>query len=108
MKFTEKDKEEALRQLREEWDSFRPPQEIDERIFYHFCEGKDTNGIIKGIQKDFGLLECYATKCWWYSTHKADLREVAKRIGMKFNCGPCNEECIPKNLISKFESYPID
>jgi hypothetical protein len=98
MKFTEKEKRDALKQLQEEWDVFRPPLEIDERIFYHYCEGKDTEEILKAIQKDFSLLECYATKCWWYSTHKADLRDVAKRIGMNFNCGTCKEECIPERF----------
>jgi len=93
--FTQKDKEDALRQLQAEWDSFRPPTEIDERIFYYFCEGKDTNGIIKAIQGDFDLKECYATKCWWYSTHNSDLRETGKRIGMNFTCGACTESCIP-------------
>ena len=98
MKFTEKDKREALKQLQEEWDGFRPPKEIDERIFYYFCEGKNTDAILEAIQQDFGLKSCYASKCWWYSTHKADLRELGKRIGMNLNCISCNEDCIPDKL----------
>ncbi len=35
--FSEEEKHEALQELQDEWDSFRPPREIDERIFYHFC-----------------------------------------------------------------------
>ena len=101
MKFTQKEKKEALKQLREEWDSFRLPKEIDERIFYHYCEDKAPDAIIKSIQEEFGLKNCYAGKCWWYSTNQADFRPVAKRIGMNFNCGACTEDCIPKRFKDK-------
>lgn len=93
--FSDEEKFEAMQELREEWDQFRPPQEIDERILYHFCENKSVNEIVELIQKEFDTKECYATKCWWYSSLQEDFRKTAKRIGMRMNCGACNENCIP-------------
>lgn len=97
--------DEALKQLKEEWDSFRPPQEIYERIFYHYREGKDTDGIINAFQKEFDLRRYYAGKYWWYSTGQADFKPVVKRIGLHFNCGACSEECISERYRKGSRSF---
>lgn len=93
--FSDQDKTEAFQELQEEFDSFKPPKEIDERIFYHFCENKSVSEIIELIQQEFDTKECYASKCWWYSTHQDDFRKRAKRIGMVMNCEACHEICKP-------------
>jgi hypothetical protein len=98
--FSEKDKVEALQ---DEWDSLRPPKQIDQRIFYHFWENKSFDQIVELICKEFEANECYVTKCWWYSSIQEEFRKTAKRIGMNFKCLPCNEECFhekyPKKLV---------
>lgn len=98
MKFSEKDKAKALQELQDEWDSFRPPREIDERIFYHFCENKSFDQIVELICKEFEAKECYVTKCWWYSSMQEEFRKTAKRIGMNFKCLPCSVECVPRRF----------
>lgn len=95
MKFSDKEKILARQELRKEFDSFVPPAEIDERIFYHYCENKSVDVIIQLIMKEFDAKECYATKCWWYSTSNRDDFKRCQRIGMKFNCLPCSDSCVP-------------
>ena len=89
----------AIRDLRKELENFRPPREIDERIFYWFCENKTSEFIIKVIQSEFNTKECFARKCWWYSTAQAQFRIKAKRIGMEMNCLDCSEDCVPERFM---------
>jgi hypothetical protein len=56
----------AIRDLKKELESFRPPREIDELIFYWHCENKTSEFIIEVFQSEFNIKECYARRCWWF------------------------------------------
>jgi hypothetical protein len=98
MKFTDKEKARAKQELLDELDKFVTPREIDERIFHHYCENKSEDTIIMYIMQEFDLKECYATKCWWFSTNNRDLLEKAKKANIRLNCLVCTEECVPQKF----------
>lgn len=76
----------SIRDFKKELESFRPPREIDERIFYWHCENKSSEFIIDVLQSEFKIKECYARICWWFSTEQAQFKVKAERIGMEMIC----------------------
>ncbi|MGY6557872.1 MAG: hypothetical protein ACXIT9_01175 [Nitritalea sp.] len=98
MDFTEEDKQEALQQIRQEWNQFRPPAEIDAYITNLFYEDKEEFFILRAMMHEFELLECYARKCYWFSSANSDIREREEARGAFYNSGACVPSCIPKRF----------
>lgn len=98
MKFTQKDKDEALLQLSKEWNQFRPPVEIDAMITDLYWEEKKEHDIILAIIYEFDTLECYARKCYWFSTANSHIREREEALGAFYNSGACKPNCVPKRF----------
>ncbi|WP_226388728.1 hypothetical protein [Penaeicola halotolerans] len=98
MKFTNREKDQAILQFRKEWEKFSPPKEIDERIFELYCEDISGNEIIATIAQEFDTKDCYANRCLYYATHMKTERKENLARHMYLDCTSCTESCIPERF----------
>ena len=96
--FSEEEKLEAMKIMAKEWNSFRPPLEIDERITALVWEHHTDNAIIKKLVEEFEALECYARKCFWFSTANELTRLEEEADGAYYQTAHCHETCVPRRF----------
>jgi len=84
--------------MAEEWNQFQPPVEIDALITEMYWENKDEHDIILAIIHEFDSLECFARKCYWFSSANFYVREQEEKLGAFYNSGACKPSCIPKGF----------
>jgi hypothetical protein len=96
--FSEEEKLEARKIMAAEWNSFRPPVEIDQRItelvWEHFSEVK----IIKKLSEEFEAKSCYIQKCFWFSEANTLTRREEEARGAFYTITKCHETCVPRRF----------
>ena len=92
------DELEARMLMAEEWNSFQVPTEIDEFITQLYWEDKNEHYTVLAIIHEFDALECYARKCYWFSSANFYIRKGEEEIGAFYNGGVCQASCIPKRF----------
>jgi hypothetical protein len=92
--------------MAEEWNQFQVPQEIDDRIteLFYWDEEKEHPVILKIID-EFDALECYAKKCFWFSSANFQNRKSEEKVGAFYNSGACKPSCVPRKFRNE-ESLP--
>ncbi|MHA7130078.1 hypothetical protein [Algoriphagus namhaensis] len=95
---TEEEKLEALKIIAAEWNQFRVPEEIDARITDLYWEEKKEKEIVLAIIYEFDAQECYARKCYWFSSANEILRKEEEQRGAYYNSGMCKPSCVPRRF----------
>lgn len=98
MKFSDKEKALAIKQVQSEWNTFQVPEVVHSRIKELFWEHVEREETVKILMMDFGMKECYARKCYYFSEANQVTRERYAKIGMHYNCAFCNEQCVPDSI----------
>lgn len=84
--------------MAKEWNQFRPPSEIDALITDMYWENKSEHDIVLAIIYEFDTVECYARKCYWFSSANFYIREKEESLGAFYNSGACKPSCVPKKF----------
>lgn len=84
--------------MAEEWNLFQLPAKIDTLITEMYWEIKDEHDIILAIIHEFDSLECFARKCYWFSTANFYVRQQEEKLGAFYNSGACKPSCIPRRF----------
>jgi len=98
VKFSDKEKALAVKQMRSEWNSFQVPDQVHDRIRELFWEHWEREETVRILMEEFGMKECYARKCYFFSEANQATRERFAEIGMFYHCGFCNEQCVPDSI----------
>jgi hypothetical protein len=101
------DELEARIMMAEEWNGFKVPTEIDEFITQLYWEDKHEHATVLAIIHEFDAMECYARKCYWFSSANFYIRKGEEEIGAFYNGGVCQASCIPKRFRSSGQASSI-